>query len=880
MALIDDLLLEASNIRDAEQDKENTALRVGTMLVDILQYIAGFVSVEGLQAVLADYAPLQGALVHWRNSRVVCLASMGTDLDNIDGGDWQYTNHTGDIVFNPSGRNLSIVGEQGTYSVFTSVIYVNLHSRHCYVWDATTQAMIEITDSSRPTIIDYRNNPPFAQVAIGESYYFESGSAKKIAIKTSSSGSYSFDPDPKKIYVFKDTCESMIWNATTRSWVTVGSNGGGISEEDIINDLITGGRKKALSAEMGKWLAMMSGSYEQAWSRSKVVTSPFCWIWDETLSDGPVKKPIWHIGNSVFIDAAGSIVSVSAGNRPGVPSFSINGTTPTDNMEVARNTQLTITPVAGAVLKYSIDDAEYITSDGPVTVTLTGSGTKTIKAYCSNSAGDSDLRTLRLVVSGIPEPSYAAGQDTTITTIGNDRIVTRGGVIVITGDEELHYRVGGGTWRTVPSSHGEAPTARVTIDGDKTIEAYNTVDGENSDPVSWSFKMEALAAPSFLPEDGHEFGESGGDVMLQHPKTVEIYYNLNDVNDPDEYSTQFSLLDPIHVTARTTIKAIAKDNYGYSAVASATYTIAVAKITVKVNADTTMSLGDTGLTAIPLSAANNNGVNEFTIDKINTLAGTSYTSFADHEFASLSFANKNAIVTFNGGGVKIQNLKGAFQGASALTSVKGIVLCAISSASPNRWSDGNLMNAFSSAQGYPLAEIELSGEVSFAMNGAFGTIGFPNGNPTLDISQLRGNVLNLTNAFANSRFETIDISGLDTTNMASGDYAYGSFEGAFSKCANLKMLTIGNLADPRTLMSNTSPFNETTGITTLICTTVAPPSLKASGGWLEEMMTLNTTAKIYVPDSQDHSVLNAYKNAAGWSAYSTKIYEMSDLSDN
>ena len=238
MAQIEDLLNQASEIRNADQEKENTAQRVGKMLMDIIQHIAGFVSVEGLQAVLADYAPLQGALVHWRNSRVVCLASMGSELDNIDGGDWQYTNHAGDIVFNPSGRNLSIVGEQGNYSVFPGVFYVNLHSRHCYVWDATTQAMIEITDSSRPTIIDYRNNPPFAQVAIGESYYFESGSAKKIAIKTSSSGSYSFDPDPKKIYVFKDTCESMIWNATTRSWITVGSNNSGVAPS-LISQIIS-----------------------------------------------------------------------------------------------------------------------------------------------------------------------------------------------------------------------------------------------------------------------------------------------------------------------------------------------------------------------------------------------------------------------------------------------------------------------------------------------------------------------------------------------------------------------------------------------------------------------------------------------------------------
>jgi glycerophosphoryl diester phosphodiesterase len=250
MAQIEDLLNQASEIRNADQEKENTAQRVGKMLMDIIQHIAGFVSVEGLQAALADYVHLDGAnLPRWDQSRVVPLKSMGSDLDNIDGGDWALsTLAVGDIVYNPNGKCLTFVSSDGnqTWSCRAGVIYVNLHSHHCYVWDATTQAMIEITDSSRPTIIDYRNNPPFAQVAIGESYYFESGSAKKIAIKTSSSGSYSFDPDPKKIYVFKDTCESMTWNATTRSWIAIGKN------IEVVDNLTEGGRNKALSAEMGK----------------------------------------------------------------------------------------------------------------------------------------------------------------------------------------------------------------------------------------------------------------------------------------------------------------------------------------------------------------------------------------------------------------------------------------------------------------------------------------------------------------------------------------------------------------------------------------------------------------------------------------------------
>lgn len=688
--------------------------------------------------------------------------------------------------------------------------------------------------------------------------------------------------DAKLLYCNKVT--GYFYRHSTKSGMMQVGGGGGISEEDIINDLITGGRKKALSAEMGKWLAMMSGSYEQAWSRSKVVTSPFCWIWDETLSDGPVKKPIWHIGNSVFIDAAGSVVSVSAGDRPGTPSFSINGATPTDNMEVARNTQLTITPVAGAVLKYSIDDAEYITSDGAVTVTLTGSGTKTIKAYCSNSAGDSDLRTLRLVVSGIPEPSYAAGQDTTITTIGNDRIVTRGGVIVITGDEELHYRVGGGTWRTVPSSHGEAPTARVTIDGDKTIEAYNTVGGENSETVSWSFKMEALAPPSFLPEGGHEFGESGGYVLLQHPKTVDIYYNLNDVNDPDEHSTLFSILDPIHVTSRTTIKAIAKDDYGTSAVASASYTIAEAKITVKVNADTTMSLGDTGLTDIPLSAANNNGENQFTIVDINNIVaqmtGTNpqYTSFADHAFASLSFGDNTKIVTFDGGGMKVKNLGnqdgygvtvwGAFREASSLTSVTGIVLAGGTQAEPS-----SLNNAFSNSRN--LVKVELSGSVDETyMSSVFATAG-ANGFQ-LDIKNLIGKPKKMNGIFSNANLQQIDISGIDTSECS-------TLATAMSQCTKLTELKVGNLTDINSA-SHDIPNNgffdyvTTQKLEKIIFTTNDVPNLKSSDSWLKQVLDKSPNVVIYVPDNHlaDYqSELSTYVTE-----YGVQIQSDNQLSNN
>ncbi len=247
---IEELLNLAYEVRDADQEHENTALRVGGLLEQIIQYLSTVVDLDTLQAILTQFAQLNGAgLIEWRLSRIVCLASMGYDLDNIDGGNWNYTNGNGDIVFFPDGVRsfLYVVGTTGNYSIFPNVVYVNNHTGHAYLWKV--DKMVEIRDSATTTIITYLSAPIFSQVAIGESYYYTSGNNRKLAIKLSATEVYSFDPDPKKIYVFLDTRQAMVWDAANRQWISVGG-----SDNPIINDLITGGRDKALSAEMGKFI--------------------------------------------------------------------------------------------------------------------------------------------------------------------------------------------------------------------------------------------------------------------------------------------------------------------------------------------------------------------------------------------------------------------------------------------------------------------------------------------------------------------------------------------------------------------------------------------------------------------------------------------------
>lgn len=226
MAVIDDLLDQASEIRDADQEKENTAMRVGTMLINILQHVAKFVDTETLEQILNDYVSLERNLIRWRQSRIVCLASMGSTLDNIDGGTWSYTEHDKDVVYSETNKVLRVSGETGDYSVLPGVVYVNLHTGHSYTWNSTSREMVELTDSRGPVVIDYRNTPRFENVAVGETYYYESGTTRRIAIKVSSSSSHSFEIDPGAIYAFRDVRKVMIWNAGSSAWVPVGGDSG------------------------------------------------------------------------------------------------------------------------------------------------------------------------------------------------------------------------------------------------------------------------------------------------------------------------------------------------------------------------------------------------------------------------------------------------------------------------------------------------------------------------------------------------------------------------------------------------------------------------------------------------------------------------------
>lgn len=70
-------------------------------------------------------------------------------------------------------------------------------------------------------------------------------------------------------------------------------------------------------------------------------------------------------------------------------------------------------------------------------------------------------------------------------------------------------------------------------------------------------------------------------------------------------------------------------------------------------------------------------------------------------------------------------------------------------------------------------------------------------------------------------------------------------------------------------------FSYSRTIEKVISRAPTPPVVTAKGRYDVEFLDYNSgNLKIYVPYSSDHSILNAYKVAYGWSTYASQIYEL------
>ena len=449
---------QAIEIRDAENEGENTALRVGNMLLAIIDAFTNIVDTDTLAQILEQYAMVvsAGGQIEPLQSRCIFLASMGAELDNVNGENWTYTPVNGHIIFNPEGNGrLQVVGQPGLLAVRSNTLYINSHSGHAYKWDPAEFKMVEITDTNLPTVITYKNTPAFSQVAIGESYVFQSqqSSVPKIAIKISSSETYSFLPDPKKIYAFRDIRQAMLWKPSNQTWVSLTPR--------VINDLTTGGEGDALSAEMGKFVGKILNAKDDTFYNVWVGTAAEL----EALAD--------YEDNTIYL--VGTIPTV-------VQRFNVsfNGG---DHTSIPANTPQTVKE--GSAFSVVVSPASGYTIDS-ATGTMTGGGIIT-----KTNNQDGSVTFLTTSVTGAISIQAAASKH--ITSIGITAETRSGNSIPLTAvvapsgadnvnlqwsvDDTTNFDISGsGTSATLTVKSG-ASNASVTITCQDANAASGTASG-------------------------------------------------------------------------------------------------------------------------------------------------------------------------------------------------------------------------------------------------------------------------------------------------------------------------------------------------------------------------------------------------------------------
>lgn len=598
----------------------------------------------------------------------------------------------------------------------------------------------------------------------------------------------------------------------------------------IVNNLEDGGPGAALSAEMGKRLALKAGTYAGAWARSKAIIVPFCWLWQETVGGAAISKPIWHIGNSVFVDAAGGIVSVQASSVPVGPTFS-----ETSGSTVGKGTELTITPDTDSALYYKIDNGAWNISDAAVTIEITA--TTTITAKCVNNAGSSSEETCSLTVSGPQAPSFEAAQG---TTIASGDVVSRGGSIVVSVPQggELHYSTDGTNYTTASGLSVTIPVPAAGVH----IYAYNVQDNDQSAVVDHNYTMAALAAPSMSPANNTEFAAGGGTATITATEGDGIRYTTDD-SDPRTSNTATvvnALTASVTVSSAVTIKACAFDDYGKSDLVQATYSVETAKLKVTASAATTMTLTKTDDTTVELTIAQ--GDNEFAID--TALGGVT-------TFASCAFGDKTLITKIDFGGITINSIEQLFSGCASLLECKNLFVNG--SAYRAFYGCTNLASSSSS-------QLSLGGVITNGQGMLLQTVGRYKGGG-VDLSRVTS-ITNVSQIFSGFRGgEPIDLSHT-VVNVSTDNNTWLMF---MFKQVLASTLIIGEFIIPSGVTRMDQMFFDAM-ITTIKCTTSTPPTLTCDwiGTWKTRADAIsNATPKILVPAAAE----NAYKTASGWSTY-------------
>lgn len=171
--------------------------------------------------------------------------------------------------------------------------------------------------------------------------------------------------------------------------------------------------------------------------------------------------------------------------------------------------------------------------------------------------------------------------------------------------------------------------------------------------------------------------------------------------------------------------------------------------------------------------------------------------------------------------------------------------------------DGCFSRCSSLAINVNFPNLQTLGSDSFSRSGILSITNLGN------ISSIPGRPSNSNSGEVFSNCGSLTIVDLSTTTSLQ---TIGRVE--FSECGNLKKVIL-----PASLQSiGDYGFDKARQLQYVKCLATTPPTLGT-----QVFGQTNSTFKIYVPDSTNDTILNAYKAASGWSDYASRIYSMSQF---
>lgn len=173
MSTLNELLARAQEVRDEQAVGGNTALRVGQLLADIIQWCADTDAdfVESVEHYVAQLNERDG-IINWWQSRVLILKTMGSDFDDVDVSSLS----NGDLYYDSVGKWLferENGGSVNGHHPSDGVLYVNLGNGMSYRWDGSAMRAIR-PDDVWDAIQNLRDNVDMILAALGN-YAFPGG---------------------------------------------------------------------------------------------------------------------------------------------------------------------------------------------------------------------------------------------------------------------------------------------------------------------------------------------------------------------------------------------------------------------------------------------------------------------------------------------------------------------------------------------------------------------------------------------------------------------------------------------------------------------------------------------------------------------------------